>query len=165
MLAVSAYQMALKRLAYVGIARRSDLRMGAIKPDVIVFDGHCLLCLRFFQFVLRRDRAKHYMFALAQSDFGQQLYSELGLPGDRLETMLVVDGGKVYQKLDGVCAIMARLGGVWTLLAWMRVLPKPLKNLMYGIIARNRFRLFGRRDSCLVPSAEVQERFVSGGWT
>ncbi|MDO6725704.1 DCC1-like thiol-disulfide oxidoreductase family protein [Cognatishimia sp. 1_MG-2023] len=138
--------------------------MGAIKPDVIVFDGHCILCQHFFQFVLRRDRAEHYAFAVAQSDFGQQLYAELGLPGDRLETMLVVDGGTAYQKLDGVCAIMARLGGIWSVLGWMRVLPRPLKNLIYGIIAKNRFRLFGRRETCMVPSADLRDRFVPGGW-
>lgn len=135
------------------------------QQSLIVFDGVCVLCSHFFRFVLARDKAQVFQFATAQSEAGQKLYRDLGLPVDAFETFLVIDGGTTYQRLDGFCAIVAQLGGLWPMLGWMRILPRSLKNMMYGVIAKNRFRLFGRRDTCLVPSVDVRDRFVSGGWT
>ena len=128
--------------------------------DLIVFDGCCVLCSHFFHFMLRHDRAQRFVFATAQSDLGQRLFRDLGLPQDGFETMLVVVDGQTYQRLDAFAAAMRALPGGWPLLGICRFLPARVKNLLYHAVARNRYRLFGRNSTCLVPDADLQARFV-----
>lgn len=129
-------------------------------PDLIVFDGECLLCSRFFQFMLRRDRAGRFFFTTAQSPLGQRLYREQGLSTDNLDTMLVFVDGRCYQRLDALAAAMRVLPGAWPLLSLCRYLPSWIKDPVYLLIARNRYRLFGRRDQCLLPDAQTRDRFL-----
>ncbi|MFW8594841.1 thiol-disulfide oxidoreductase DCC family protein [Cribrihabitans neustonicus] len=131
--------------------------------SLIVFDGDCVLCCSCFRFVLRHDRAERFSFALAQSPLGQRLYRAEGLAGDDLGTMLVVAEGRVLQRLDAVAAVLRGLGGPWRLLALCRFLPRRVKDALYGLIARNRFRLFGRRDACLLPPPDLALRFAPEG--
>ena len=136
-----------------------DLRAVLGARDLIVFDGECVLCSGFFRFVLARD-AGRFHFALAQSDLGAQLYAALGLPQTEFETNLVIVDGRIYQRLDAFAAAMRAIGGPWRLLSSLRFLPGILKDPVYHLIARNRYRIFGRYDTCLIPSAEVQARFI-----
>lgn len=130
---------------------------------LIVFDGDCVLCCGFFHFVLRHDRAGRFSFALAQSPLGQRLYRAEGLAADDFDTMLVVASGCVFQQLDAVAAVLRELGGVWRLLALCRFLPRRVKSALYGVIARNRFRLFGRHETCLLPPPDLARRFAPEG--
>lgn len=131
-----------------------------LATDLIVFDGECVLCSRFLRFMLRHDGAQRFSFATAQSDLGQRLFRDLGLPQDRFETMLVVVGGQTYQRLDAFAAAMRALPGGWPLLGICRFLPTRVKDLLYHAVARNRYRLFGRHSACLVPDADLQARFL-----
>lgn len=128
--------------------------------DLIVFDGECVLCSRFFQFMLRHDRAQRFSFATAQSALGQRLYREQGLPVDDFETNLVFVEGRCYQRLDAFAAAMRALPGIWPVLGLCRFLPKVVKDPLYHAVARNRYRLFGRTATCMVPSPEVKARFL-----
>ena len=128
--------------------------------DLIVFDGECVLCSHFFRFMLRHDRAERFSFATAQSDLGQRLYADLGLPRDRFETMLVIVDGQRYQRLDAFAAAMGALPGAWWILGLCRFLPRILKDPLYLLVARNRYRLFGRAERCMVPSADIRARFL-----
>ncbi|WP_425052613.1 thiol-disulfide oxidoreductase DCC family protein [Psychromarinibacter sp. S121] len=132
--------------------------------DVIVFDGECVLCSGFFRFMLARDRERRFSYATAQSELGHALYTALGLPIDDFETNLVIVGGCIYGKLDAFAAAMRALPGPWPVLGAVRWLPKPLKDPAYGVIARNRYRLFGRYDACMVPDADLRARFLPGGF-
>jgi predicted DCC family thiol-disulfide oxidoreductase YuxK len=132
--------------------------------DLIVFDGECVLCSRFFRFILRHDRAGRFSFATAQSPLGQRLYRELGLPTDDFETYLVIIGGRTHQRLDAFAAAMRALPWPWPVLSLSRFLPRRLKDALYGAVARNRYRLFGRLDTCMVPGPEVRARFAKGGF-
>ncbi|KIC42182.1 thiol-disulfide oxidoreductase [Ruegeria sp. ANG-R] len=132
--------------------------------DLIVFDGECVLCSGFFQFMLRHDRDERFRFATAQSPLGQHLYSCLKLPTREFETNLVIVGGKVYQKLDAFAAAMQALPGAWPVLSLCRFLPPFLKNPLYQAIARNRYALFGRHETCLIPDASLRSRFVPDGF-
>ena len=87
----------------------------------------------------------------------------MGLPTDDFETNLVIIGGKVHQKLDAFAAAMGALGRPWYWLRWLRHLPGPIKGPAYHLIARNRYRIFGRTQSCLVPGPELRARFMPGG--
>ncbi|UWQ78343.1 DCC1-like thiol-disulfide oxidoreductase family protein [Leisingera sp. S132] len=131
---------------------------------LIVFDGECVLCSGFFRFMLRHDRTGQFAFATAQSPLGQQLYRDLGLPQDDFETNLVIVDGHPHQRLDAFAAAMRALPWPWPVLSVCRFLPQRLKDALYFSVARNRYRLFGRRDTCMVPSREVRDRFAVGGY-
>lgn len=133
--------------------------------DLIVFDGTCVLCSGFFRFMLRHDRAARFAFATAQSPLGQQLYRDLGLPTDDFETNLVIVDGQPHQRLDAFAAAMAALPWPWRALSVCRLLPQALKDALYRPIARNRYRMFGRQDRCMIPNAEIRARFAEGGFT
>ena len=137
---------------------------GADNEDLIVFDGECVLCSRFFRFMLRYDRAERFAFATAQSPLGQRLYQEHGLPTDDFETNLVIVNGRTYQRLDAFTAAMRALPWPWPVLSVCRFLPGRLKDVLYFSIARNRYELFGRFDSCMVPSPDIRARFADGGF-
>ncbi|WP_299659675.1 thiol-disulfide oxidoreductase DCC family protein [uncultured Ruegeria sp.] len=135
-----------------------------IETDLIVFDGECVLCSGFFQFMLRHDRGQRFRFATAQSPLGQLLYSRLNLPTDEFETNLVIIDGKVHQKLDAFAAAMRVIPGAWPVLSLCRLLPEFVKKPLYHAIARNRYALFGRYETCLVPDLALRSRFVSDGF-
>lgn len=133
-------------------------------PDLIVFDGECVLCSRFFRFMLRHDRKERFSYATAQSPLGQRLYRAHDLPADDFETYLVIVDGHTYQRLDAFAAAMRALPGGWPVLSLCRFLPARLKDALYSAVARNRYRLFGRLETCLVPGPEVRARFADGGF-
>lgn len=133
------------------------------QQDLVVFDGECVLCSGFFQFLLRNDRKKRFAFATAQSALGQKMYRDLGLPTDEFETNLVVVDGVTYQRLDAFAAAMSALGWPWRGLSVCRFLPVLIKDPLYHLVARNRYRLFGRYNSCIVPDQKVRNRFAEGG--
>ena len=132
--------------------------------NLIVFDGVCVLCSGFFRFMLRHDNAQVFQFATAQSPYGQSLYERLGLPTQDFETNLVIVDGTVYQRLDAFAAAMAQLHWPWRILTLCRYLPEFLKDPLYHLIARNRYAIFGRSQTCLVPDAEVRSRFAPQGF-
>ena len=133
--------------------------------DVIVFDGECVLCSGFFKFMLKHDRLGRFDFVLAQSQAGRALYEALDLPVDDLETNLVIVDGQVHQRLDAFAAAMRTLAWPWKTLSICRFLPGLVKDPLYHLIARNRYAMFGRYDSCMIPDTAVRARFVTGGWS
>lgn len=133
------------------------------QANLIVFDGECVFCSGFFRFMLRYDRDQRFRFATAQSPLGQDLYRALDLPCGDFETNLIVVNGIIYQRLDAFAAAMTQMGAPWRLLALCRHLPSGLKDAIYKPIARNRYRIWGRRTSCLVPDAQTRARFLPGG--
>ena len=107
------------------------------------------------------DRQKIFKFASIQSELGQQLYRQHGLDPIDIQTLMFVDGERVLTKSDAVLEVLARLDGGWQLLAGFRAMPQPLRDWAYSEFARQRFVLFGRRDACMVPTPELQERFIA----
>lgn len=132
--------------------------------NLIVFDGECVLCSGFFRFMLRRDQARRFRFATAQSTLGQRLYRELGLPQKDFETNLVIVDGKTYQRLDAFAVAMRQLPGLWPVLSLCRFLPGAVKDRLYRAIARNRYAIFGRSEVCLVPDDALRSRFAPQGF-
>jgi predicted DCC family thiol-disulfide oxidoreductase YuxK len=129
--------------------------------NLILFDGVCNFCNGAVQMVIEIDRQKVFKFASIQSELGQRLYREHGLdPGD-IQTLMLVDGDRILTKSDAVLAVLAKLEGGWQLLSAFQVLPRSLRDVAYSEFARQRFRLFGRRESCMVPTDDVCDRFIS----
>ena len=127
---------------------------------LIVFDGVCVLCSGFVRMVVRLDRQSRFRFATAQSPFGEALFRQHGLRTDSYETNLVLVDGVAFTQLDSFVAVMSELGWPWRATRALLLLPRPLRDWLYISIAKNRYALFGRKDSCDIPSAELRERFL-----
>jgi len=127
---------------------------------VILFDGVCNLCTGSVRFVIARDSRKQFRFASLQSPVAEQLLGAQGRDGDRLESVVLVVGERTYRKSTAALLIARRLDGLWPLLAALLVIPRPLRDVVYGWIGRRRYRLFGKRDVCWQPQPELAERFL-----
>lgn len=127
---------------------------------LIVFDGICVLCSGFVRMVVRLDRQGRFRFATAQSSFGEALFRKHGLRTDSYETNLVLIDGVAFTRLDSFVAVMSELGWPWRAMKALLLLPRPLRDWLYDRVAKNRYALFGRKDSCDIPSPELRERFL-----
>ncbi|MEO3693273.1 thiol-disulfide oxidoreductase DCC family protein [Roseateles paludis] len=127
---------------------------------IIVFDAHCLLCNAWVQFLLPRDRVGRIRFASMQGQTGQALLKQAGLQVNSLQTLLVVDGDRSWQHTAAIFRVLHALGWPWRLawLAWL--IPAPIRDPLYRLIARNRYRWFGRTEACLVPPTDKAARFL-----
>jgi predicted DCC family thiol-disulfide oxidoreductase YuxK len=141
--------------ADLAAARLSDLD----KP-LIVFDGICHLCTGFVRFVIRWDRAALFQFLPAQSPRGEALYARLGLKSVDWDSNLLVLEGRVYTELDAFIEIARRFGGLWRLMPVLYAIPRPIRDWLYNRLARNRYRWFGKRDVCYLPTPELASRFL-----
>lgn len=127
---------------------------------VIVFDGHCVLCSHWANFVLRHDGRKHFRLLAAQSPLGEALYAHYGLKSGDYNTNLLIENGLCRVKSDGTLAMFAGLGFPWSLSAVFRIIPPPLRDYLYSIIARNRLSWFGQKDVCYRPPPDAADRFL-----
>ncbi len=141
---------------------RDDPEVPDFKDDrtIFVFDGMCVMCSGFMRFVMQRDRKHHFRFLPAQSPLGEALYVHYGLKAGDYDSVLLIEHGLVRVKWDASIGVFEGLGWPWRVAGLGRVLPKFLSNPLYSFIARNRFKWFGRREVCLLPTAEDRERFL-----
>ena len=130
---------------------------------ILLFDGVCNLCNRSIQFVIERDPEAVFRFAPLQSDVGEELLAECGLPADHMDSVILVENGDYYTKSDAALRTAKHLGGVYWLLWPLRVFPRRLRNAVYNFIAARRYRWFGKRDQCMMPTPDIAERFLAGG--
>lgn len=130
-----------------------------VEHPIIVFDGDCVFCSANAQFVLRHDRRHHFRLAAMQGEVGTALYRRFAMDPKSPDSMIVVTGDRVERDSDGVLAIYAGLGWPWRAFALLRLVPRFVRDPVYRWIARNRYRLFGRREACWMPTAE-HKRYV-----
>jgi predicted DCC family thiol-disulfide oxidoreductase YuxK len=127
---------------------------------VVLFDGVCKLCNGWAKFLIKHDQQRLFRLASVQSTEGQAILQWFGLPLDHFDTMAYVEDGRLFVRSAAVLGIFAQLPAPWRWLACLRLCPRPLRDWCYDRIARNRYRLFGRHDSCLLPSADHAQRFL-----
>ena len=127
---------------------------------LIVFDGVCVLCSGFVRTVVRLDRKNRFRFATAQSPFGEAMFQKYGLRTDSYETNLVLINGAPFMRLDRFIAVMAELGWPWRAVKALLLIPRPVRDWLYERIAKNRYAIFGRKDSCETPSATMRARMI-----
>ncbi|MBI5256800.1 MAG: thiol-disulfide oxidoreductase DCC family protein [Burkholderiales bacterium] len=127
---------------------------------IVVFDAHCLLCNGWVRFLLRHDHQRRLRFASIQGSTGRGLLDRQGLQVEGLQTLLLVDGHRSWQHTAAIFRVLHVLGWPWRAawLAWL--VPAPLRDPLYRWLARNRYRVFGRSDTCLVPSPDHAARFL-----
>ena len=132
---------------------------------LILYDGLCGLCNRWVRFVLKRDRKGVFRFASLQSSAGREILARHGIAPDALDTFYVVrdyglSGERVLSKSSAAIYTAARLGGIWQAAAMLRLLPLRVRDWVYDMIARHRYRMFGRYDTCPLPEARYRDRFI-----
>jgi len=127
--------------------------------DVILFDGVCIFCSRWVRFVAKRDPAKRFRFTPIQSDYGARLARTFGIDSADPDTNAVVHGGEVFMKSDAALMVLSQLPG-WGWVSMLFAVPKALRDPMYSLVARNRYRIFGKYDACFVPDADLRARVI-----
>jgi predicted DCC family thiol-disulfide oxidoreductase YuxK len=127
---------------------------------ILLFDGVCNLCSGAVRFVIRHDPGGRFRFAALQSEAGRRLLVQHGLPADALDTFVLIAGARCFTRSDAAIELARRLGGAWRGLALLRLVPRPIRDAAYGVVVRNRYRWFGRSESCMVPTPELARRFL-----
>ena len=128
--------------------------------SLILFDGLCNLCSGSVQFVVEHDPAGRFQFASLQSASGRRVLREHGVAEPGLETMVLVEDGRVFTRSTAALRIARRLPFPWPLVAALMVVPRPLRDWVYGVVARYRYRWFGKLDHCMIPTAALRSRFL-----
>ncbi len=127
---------------------------------VLLFDGVCNLCNASVQWVLQKDKKGVFRFAALQSETGQQLMESHGMSTEKIETVVLVSGQKVFTHSDAPLELVRLLGGGWSVLYIFRWIPKRLRDAVYRFVARNRYRWFGEKATCMMPKPEWKGRFL-----
>jgi predicted DCC family thiol-disulfide oxidoreductase YuxK len=126
----------------------------------IVFDGACVICNGWVDFLLRHDVRGRYRFAAMQGTNGRALLAAHGLDPDDPTSFLLIDEAGAHRDTDAIVRVIAGLGGVWRAVHVARLLPRTWRDAAYRTLARNRYRWFGRRETCRVPSPHEAARFL-----
>lgn len=126
---------------------------------IILFDGVCNLCSGSVKFIIKRDPSGYFKFASLQSEFGQQQLQKLKLDQNSFRSIILLSGDHVYERSDAALEIAKKLTGAWPLLYGFKILPRFLRDAVYNLISRNRYKLFGKKDACWIPTPELKSRF------
>lgn len=128
---------------------------------IILFDGVCNLCNGFVQFVIRHDKKEYFRFAALQSEQGRNLLQQVQFKeGNALSTVVLIENGKFYVQSTAALKVARRLSGLWPLTYAAIILPAFLRDLIYKLIAANRYRWFGKQESCMLPTPALKTRFL-----
>src|SRR5690606_19393827 len=126
---------------------------------VILFDGVCNFCNSSVQFIIKRDPRGIYQFTSLQSEVGQKLLKDHEVPVE-LDSFIYIEDEKIYFKSTAALRVFRNLKGLWKFLYIFIIVPRPLRDVVYGVIARNRYKWFGKRDACMIPSPEQRKTFL-----
>ncbi|MBB5171972.1 thiol-disulfide oxidoreductase DCC family protein [Texcoconibacillus texcoconensis] len=127
---------------------------------IILFDGECHFCDRSVHFIFKRDKKAVFKFASLQSDIGQELLRTYHAPA-HIDSLVLIDDKHCYIKSSAALHICKHLSGLWKLFYGLFIIPRPVRDFVYEMIAKNRYRWFGKKEQCSVPSPEVRKRFLS----
>ncbi|MCK0159653.1 thiol-disulfide oxidoreductase DCC family protein [Allomuricauda sp. F6463D] len=128
---------------------------------IILFDGVCNLCNSSVQFVIKRDKKDLFRYAALQSDIGQQLVAQRHIDTLTIDSIILIEPGVAYYtKSDAALEIAKDLGGLWKLTAIFAWIPTSVRNVIYDFVAKNRYKWFGKKESCMIPTPELKAKFL-----
>lgn len=131
------------------------------KEKIILFDGVCNLCNGAIQFVIKRDKKDVFRYAALQSEIGRQMIAERGIDTSKTDSIILVEPGVAYfTKSEAALEIAKEFGGLWPLLQVFSWMPASIRNIVYDFIAKHRYKWFGRKDQCMIPTPELQAKFL-----
>jgi predicted DCC family thiol-disulfide oxidoreductase YuxK len=128
---------------------------------LILFDGVCNFCNFWVNFLIKHDKKGFFRFASLQSEIGQQKLTVFGIPTNNFDTFIYIENSTVLIKSSATIKIAGKLGGIFRFFLFFSILPKKFRDSIYDIVARNRYRWFGKQESCMIPTPELKERFLS----
>jgi predicted DCC family thiol-disulfide oxidoreductase YuxK len=134
--------------------------MANAEAPVILFDGICNLCSGIVKFIIRRDPHGKFRFAALQSDRAQAIIKRYGIHHQPMRTFIFIHGDKWFVKSTAALHVFKVLGGLWKMLYIFIVVPRPIRDFLYDIVAKTRYTLFGTRDSCMIPDSDERNRFL-----
>jgi len=130
------------------------------KYKVILFDGVCNLCNSSVNFIIDHDNNKVFKFAALQSDIGQEMLSKFNLSKDEFDSVILIDNENCYTKSTAGLKIAKEFSSYWKLLYVFIIIPAFIRNFFYDLISKNRYKIFGKKDSCRMPTPELKDRFL-----
>lgn len=133
----------------------------AAKQAIILFDGVCNFCNGLVNFIIERDHKNHFKFAPLQSETGQKLLGEYGIDKTETDSVVLIENRKAYTHSTAALRIAKNLGGAWSALYAFIVVPKCVRDFFYKLFAKNRYKLFGKKDACMMPTPEIQQKFLT----
>lgn len=131
-----------------------------MEKQVIFFDGVCNLCNSSVNFIIDRDKDMAFKYAALQSSYATELLRPKGVDVSRLESIVLYQNGKVYTKSSAALKIARQLSGAWPIFYGLMILPKFIRDFFYNIIAKNRYKWFGKKNECRIPTPELKDLFV-----
>ncbi len=137
--------------------------MGSPDPivnAVVLFDGVCNLCNSSVQFIIKRDPKSNIHFSALQSNYGKEQLNKFNIPASSFESIVLIKNGKMYQRSNAVLEICRLMGAMWPALYVFKIIPAFIRDWMYNWIANNRYRWFGRKDECMIPTPALKARFL-----
>jgi len=127
---------------------------------IVLFDGVCNLCNRMVQFIIKRDKEKKFLFASLQGKTGKEILKKFNVPANEFNSFILAEGDKIYTKSTAALRIARQMGGGWKMLYGFIIVPSFIRNAFYNLIARNRYKWFGKKEECMVPAPELSKRFL-----
>jgi predicted DCC family thiol-disulfide oxidoreductase YuxK len=112
------------------------------------------------RFIIKRDSKKKFMFASLQSEAGKLLLTRFGIAGNGMDSFVLIQGDKYYMKSTAALRMFRELGSIWKIFYVFILLPKPLRDLLYDVVAKSRYKIFGKQDTCMIPTPELETRFL-----
>jgi len=131
-----------------------------IDRPIVFFDGVCNLCNFWVRFIIKRDPHKKFYFASLQSKAGRAILQAIGLPDGELNTMIFLEGDQCFLKSSAGLHIAKAMGGWWRLAYLFIIIPESIRNIFYHVISKYRYRWFGKKETCMIPTPELQDRFL-----
>jgi predicted DCC family thiol-disulfide oxidoreductase YuxK len=131
-----------------------------IPEHVLLFDGVCNLCSGAVQFIIKHDKKSVIKFASLQSASGQELLKQYHINSETFNTMIYIQNQVVYTESNAALKIASTLGGLWKTAVVLYIFPSFIRNAFYRMVSRNRYRIFGKRETCMIPSPEIVSRFL-----
>ena len=131
-----------------------------IEHPIIFFDSVCNLCTGSVQFIIKHDPTHHFRFASLQSEIGQQVLQQYNLPIAEFGSFILLEKGKVYTKSSAALRVTKKLNSLWPGLYVFIIVPSFIRNTVYNLVAKNRFKWFGKKDTCWIPTADLNNLFL-----
>jgi predicted DCC family thiol-disulfide oxidoreductase YuxK len=128
---------------------------------IILFDGVCNLCNNAVQFIIKNDKKDIFRFVAFQSDFGKEIFNYIGVDRNKIDSIILYyPGVAYYYKSSAAIEIAEELGGMYSLISILKILPEKLRNYVYDYIAKNRYKWYGKKESCMIPTPELKAKFL-----
>jgi len=130
------------------------------ETPILLFDGICNLCNGTVLFLIKRDPKGKLKFAALQSESGQEFLHKFGLSNSHFDSFVLIKGDRYFLKSTAGLQVLREFGGIWKLFYYLIIIPRPLRDFIYNGIAKSRYRVFGKRENCMLPSPEIEQRFL-----